>query len=156
MILTILFRHFGFIAPKTLNYFAFQSFNFERIWWRLFWAYLMMVILSVPDEGYSSNVPDEGYSSNVPDEGYSSNVPDEGYSSNASCALNLISTFISHWQWNLQGFLGIYVIYVYLYLYPFKDRGCRDRMVVGFTITNAISAYHHWCCELESWAGRSV
>jgi hypothetical protein len=27
----------------------------------------------------------------VPDEGYSSNVPDEGYSSNASCALNLIS-----------------------------------------------------------------
>ena len=32
-----------------------------------------MLILSVPDEGYSS-VPDEGYSS-VPDEGYSS-VPD--------------------------------------------------------------------------------
>ena len=25
----------------------------ERIWWRLFWAYLMKVILSVPDEGYS-------------------------------------------------------------------------------------------------------
>jgi hypothetical protein len=45
----------------------------------------MKVILSVPDEGYSSNVPDEGYSSNV---------PDEGYSSKASCALNLISTFL--------------------------------------------------------------
>jgi len=30
----------------------------------------------------------------VPDEGYSSNVPDEGYSRNASCALNLISTFL--------------------------------------------------------------
>jgi hypothetical protein len=23
----------------------------------------------------------------------------------------------------------------------------RDRMVVGFTTTYAISAYHHWCCE---------
>ena len=25
---------------------------FEGTWWRLFWAYLMKVILSVPDEGY--------------------------------------------------------------------------------------------------------
>ena len=33
--LVILFRHFGFIAPKTLNYLAFQSFDFERTWWRL-------------------------------------------------------------------------------------------------------------------------
>ena len=49
---------------------------------------------NVPDEGYSRNVPDEGYSGNVPDEGYSSNVPDEGYSRNASCALNVISTFL--------------------------------------------------------------
>jgi hypothetical protein len=32
-----------------------------------------LLLMSVPDEGYSSNVPDEGYSSNVPDEGYSSN-----------------------------------------------------------------------------------
>jgi len=23
----------------------------------------------------------------------------------------------------------------------------RDRMVVGFTTTYAISAYRHWCCE---------
>jgi hypothetical protein len=28
--LAILFRPFGFIAPKTLNDFAFQSFDFER------------------------------------------------------------------------------------------------------------------------------
>ena len=30
-------------------------------------------------------------------------------------------------------------------------RGCRgrDRMVVGFTTTCVISAYHHWCCEFE-------
>jgi hypothetical protein len=33
----------------------------------------------------------------------------------------------------------------------------RDRMVVvGFTITYAISAYHHWCCEFESRSGRGV
>jgi hypothetical protein len=37
----ILFRPFGFIAPKTLNYLAVQSFS----------------ILSVPDGGYSSNAP---------------------------------------------------------------------------------------------------
>jgi hypothetical protein len=28
----------------------------ERIWWRLFWAYLMKVILSVSDEGYSERI----------------------------------------------------------------------------------------------------
>jgi len=27
---------FWFIAPKTLNYLAFQSFDFERTWWMLF------------------------------------------------------------------------------------------------------------------------
>jgi hypothetical protein len=31
-----------------------------------------------------------------------------------------------------------------------------DCMVVGFTITYAISPYHHWCCEFESWSGRGV
>jgi len=34
--------------------------------------------------------------------------------------------------------------------------GGRDRMVVGFTTTYAISAYHHWCCEFESRLGQSV
>jgi len=29
-------------------------------------------------------------------------------------------------------------------------------MVVGFTTTYAISAYHHWCCEFESQSGRGV
>ena len=69
------------------NYLAFKPFAF--------WATKPDEGYYVPDEGYSSNVPDEGYSSNVPDEGYYSNVPDEGYSRNASCALNLISTFLS-------------------------------------------------------------
>jgi len=28
-------------------------------------------------------------------------------------------------------------------------RGCRGRnhIIVGFTTTYAISAYHHWCCD---------
>jgi hypothetical protein len=30
------------------------------------------------------------------------------------------------------------------------------RMVVGFTTTYAISAYHHWYCEFESRSGRGV
>jgi hypothetical protein len=30
----------------------------------------------------------------------------------------------------------------------------HDHMVVGFTTTYAISAYHHWSCEFESWSGR--
>jgi len=29
-------------------------------------------------------------------------------------------------------------------------------MVVGFTTTYAISAYHHWYCELESRSRRGV
>ena len=29
-------------------------------------------------------------------------------------------------------------------------------MVVGFTTTYAMSAYHHWCCEFESQSGRGV
>ena len=32
----------------------------------------------------------------------------------------------------------------------------RYGMVVGFTTACVISAYHHWCCEFESWSGRAV
>jgi hypothetical protein len=28
-----------------------------------------------------------------------------------------------------------------------------NQMVVGFTTTYAIDAYHHWCCEFESRSG---
>jgi len=31
----------------------------------------------------------------------------------------------------------------------------RDRMVVGFTTTYAISAYYHWYCDFESWSTRA-
>jgi len=37
-----------------------------------------------------------------------------------------------------------------------RGRRGRDLMVVGFTTTYAISAYHHWCCEFESRSGRGV
>ena len=36
LIFAILFRPYGFIAPKTLNYLAFKSFNFEHTWWGCF------------------------------------------------------------------------------------------------------------------------
>jgi hypothetical protein len=32
----------------------------------------------------------------------------------------------------------------------------RDRMIVGFTTIYAISAHHHWCCEVESQSGWGV
>jgi hypothetical protein len=35
------------------------------------------------------------------------------------------------------------------HIYYWGRRG-RNRMVIGFTTTYAISAYHHWCCEFES------
>ena len=37
-----------------------------------------------------------------------------------------------------------------------RGRRGRDRMVIGFTITYAIGAYHHCCCEFESRSGRGV
>jgi len=43
-----------------------------------------------------------------------------------------------------------------LNLIKIGDSRGRDRMVVGFKTTNAISDYHHWCCEFESRSGRGV
>ena len=37
-----------------------------------------------------------------------------------------------------------------------RGRRDRDRMVVGFISTYAISAYHHYSCELESRSRRGV
>ena len=37
-----------------------------------------------------------------------------------------------------------------------RGRRGRDRMVVGFTTTYVISAYHHWCYVFESRPGRGV
>ena len=50
---------------------------------------------------------------------------------------------------------GSYILIWSLYI---QEEGARDRdfMVVGFTTTYAISAYHHWCCEFESTLSLSV
>ena len=37
-----------------------------------------------------------------------------------------------------------------------RGRRDRDRMVVGFISTYAISVYHHYSCELESRSRRGV
>jgi hypothetical protein len=37
-----------------------------------------------------------------------------------------------------------------------RGRRGHDCMAVGFTITYAISAYYHWCCEFKSRSGRGV
>ena len=37
-----------------------------------------------------------------------------------------------------------------------RGRRGRDRMVVGFTTTHAISAYHHLRCEFEFYSWRGV
>ena len=38
----------------------------------------------------------------------------------------------------------------------YTGRRGRERMVVGFTTTYAISAYQHWCCEFEYRSGPGV
>ena len=45
-LLTILFRPFGFIAPKTWSYLAFQSFDSERTW-RLFQKHVVRIKLDI-------------------------------------------------------------------------------------------------------------
>ena len=49
-----------------------------------------------------------------------------------------------------------YLQFIITFFVPLGGRRGRDRMVVGFTTTYAISAYHHWCCEFESRSGRGV
>ena len=54
----------------------------------------------------------------------------------------------------LRGVPTAYLIYLYI-LIVIWDRHGRNRMVVRFTTTYAISAYHHWSCDFEprSWRG---
>ena len=40
-----------------------------------------------------------------------------------------------------------------VFLFSFLVQGCRDRMVVGFTPTYAISAYYYSSYEIESRSG---
>jgi hypothetical protein len=45
------------------------------------------------------------------------------------------------------------VRYDFRFVFTSRDRRGRDRMVVGFTVTYATSAYHHYRCEFESRSG---
>ena len=57
-------------------------------------------------------------------------------------------------------FFSLFVFFCVLYwmlpMYQWIFHSGRDRMVVGFTTTYAISAYHHWCCEFEPRLRRGV
>jgi hypothetical protein len=44
----------------------------------------------------------------------------------------------------------IQLLSVLIWLFHFRGRRCRDRMVVRFTTTYAISAYHYQYSEFES------
>ena len=44
----------------------------------------------------------------------------------------------------------------YMFFYWWGGRHIRDRMVIGFTTTYVISAYHHWCWGFESRSGWGV
>jgi hypothetical protein len=55
----------------------------------------------------------------------------------------------------LLPFLTVHNAWLFKMLH-FKGRRGHARIVVGFTTTYAISAYHYWCCEFESRSGRGV
>ena len=69
--------------------------------------------------------------------------------------LSYLNTFLTWFQYPLQKMLqekskictNIRIVW---------GRRGRDYMVVGFTTTYAIRAYHHWCFEFESRSGRGV
>jgi hypothetical protein len=48
------------------------------------------------------------------------------------------------------------LVYIFRELIYFRGRCGRDRIVVGFITTYAISAYYHWCYEFESRSRRGV
>ena len=57
------------------------------------------------------------------------------------------------WSWFHS--VSRYMQVIQCYSYNGSRRG-RDRIVVGFTTTPAISTYHHWRCEFEPRSWRCV
>jgi len=59
---------------------------------------------------------------------------------------------------HLHIYLRGWMTFVVKHQIPYFQRGRhgRDHMVVVFTTTYAISAYHHWCWEFESRSGWGV
>jgi len=50
----------------------------------------------------------------------------------------------------------IHIAYSWLVTVSLVGRRGHDRMVVWFTTTYAIGAYHHWCCGFQSRSGRGA
>ena len=64
---------------------------------------------------------------------------------------NLFELILFHFRWGI--FLKIHwrnCNHIYHILFCLWGHCGHDHMVVGFTTTYAISAYHHWGCEFES------
>jgi hypothetical protein len=58
-------------------------------------------------------------------------------------ALKLMFKIIEHGAQNVSCLLFLFSFFLCLGFFYARGRGGRDRMVVGFTTTHAISAYHH-------------
>ena len=69
-----------------------------------------------------------------------------------SMSLSLSPNYRLHRRWRFnEG--ALYISYL---PNTFRDRRGHDCMVVGFTTTYTISAYHHWSCEFESGSWRGI
>ena len=74
----------------------------------------------------------------------------------ASKSLFKITEFFRYREDSLAR-LPLYAIFWYLVrLFYFGGCCCHDHMVVEFTTTYAISAYHHWHCEFKPHSCRGV
>jgi len=51
----------------------------------------------------------------------------------------------------MDNFKISYIVQLSTYTCARGRRG-RNRVIVGFTTTYAINAYHHWCCDFKSWS----
>ena len=68
--------------------------------------------------------------------------------------LNLFASLWKIWKITTNSSSNIPMWHITMQL-TIKGRRGRDRMVVGFTTTYAISTYYRWC-EFESRSGRGV
>jgi hypothetical protein len=66
-----------------------------------------------------------------------------------------VCILFSHEKQSINSLLGASSSLIWL-IFQIRGSHGRDRIVVGFTTTCAISAYHHWCCEFESRSRRGV
>ena len=58
---------------------------------------------------------------------------------------------------SVSAFLDIFPRNVsYHMVLKFVIRPGRDSTAVRFTVSYAISTYHHWRCEFEPWSGRGL